>query len=568
MSANPVPVQRERKVFWRDISKLGLGVVALFFLNVLAQNYFFRLDLTEENRYSLSEATKNVLEGLEQDVEVTVYLEGELPPGFQRLQRSVEETLDDFQAYAGGRLRFRFVDPLTSVSSAQRNAFFFTLDSLGIEITRVFDEENGSRIQRTIVPGAIVRSGNQEAGVMLLKGDKGASAAQQLNQSIEGVEYELASAIRQVTASGRKQIAIMRGHGELPSVEMGSLIDALSKTYDVYELFLPQSEEIAPVDAVIIAKPQEAFSREDQYKLDQYLMRGGKALFFLDALQIDMDSLGSEGSFAFPMTTGLDDMLFRYGVRINPTLVQDIESGQYPIVVGNMGDQPQIRLLPWPFFPVANNYAPHPMVRNLDAVYLRFVSTIDTISTPKITKTPLIYTSQYSRVLSTPIVVDLNELRQAPEPARFQEGPQAVAYLLEGTFTSVFKNRILPGGVPTGNFHPESMPTQMLVVSDGDVVRNELDPQNNRPLPLGFDPFTERTFANQDFVMNALAYLVDESGLIQSRTKEVRLRSLDQVKVQAEATKWQLINLLLPLLLIGLFGVVKFYIRRRRYTRV
>ncbi|MEM9675690.1 MAG: gliding motility-associated ABC transporter substrate-binding protein GldG [Bacteroidota bacterium] len=559
-------IQRERKVFWRDISKLGVGVVALFFLNVLAQNYFFRIDLTEENRYSLSSATKGMLENLEQPVEVTVYLEGELPPEFQRLQRSVEETLDEFQAYTGGNLRYRFVDPLVAVSAEQRNNFFFTLDSMGIEITRVFDEEDGSRIQRLIVPGAVVRSGGRERGVMLLKGDKGASALQQLNQSIEGVEYELSSAIQGVTAARRKQVAIMRGHGELPSAEMGSLIDALSQTYDVYELFLPQSEEIAPVDALIIAKPLQPFSREDQYKLDQYIMRGGKALFFIDALGVDMDSLGSDGAFAFPLDVGLDDMLFRYGVRINPALVQDIESGKYPIVVGNMGDQPQIRLLPWPFFPLVNNYAPHPMVRNLDAVYLRFVNSLDTIAAAGVTKTPLAFTSQYSRVLSTPIVVDLDELRQAPQPERYQAGPQAIAYLLEGTFTSVFRNRILPTGLNTKDFRDESVPTKLLVVSDGDLVRNELDPQNNRPLPLGFDPFTERTFANQDFVLNALAYLVDENGLIRARSKEVRLRPLDQIKVKAQATRWQLINLLLPLIFIGLFGLVKFYIRRRRYT--
>jgi len=560
-------IHRERKVFWRDISKLGIGVVVLFFLNVLAQNYFFRIDLTEENRYSLTDATKGMLQNLEQPVEVTVYLEGELPPEFQRLQRSVEEALDDFQAYAGGNLRYRFVDPLTAVSAEQRNNFFFTLDSLGIEITRVFDEEDGSRIQRLIVPGAVVRSGGRERGVMLLKGDKGASALQQLNQSIEGVEYELASAIQGATAARRKQVAIVRGHGELPSAEMGSLINALSQTYDVYELFLPQSEEIAPVDALIIAKPQQPFSREDQYKLDQYIMRGGKALFFLDALGVDMDSLGSDGAFAFPLDIGLDDMLFRYGVRINPTLIQDIESGQYPIVVGNMGDQPQIRLLPWPFFPLVNNYAPHPMVRNLDAIYLRFVNSMDTIAAAGVTKTPLAFTSQYSRVLSTPIVVDLDELRQAPQPELYQAGPQAIAYLLEGTFTSVFRNRILPTGFSAESFRSESIPTKLLVVSDGDLVRNELDPQNNRPLPLGFDPFTERTFANQDFVLNALAYLVDENGLIRARSKEVRLRPLDQVKVNAQATRWQLINLLLPLVFIGLFGLVKFYIRRRRYTR-
>jgi gliding-associated putative ABC transporter substrate-binding component GldG len=232
-----------------------------------------------------------------------------------------------------------------------------------------------------------------------------------------------------------------------------------------------------------------------------------------------------------------------------------------------MGDQPQIRLLPWPFFPLVNNYAPHPMVRNLDAIYLRFVNSMDTIAAAGVTKTPLAFTSQYSRVLSTPIVVDLDELRQAPQPERYQAGPQAIAYLLEGTFTSVFRNRILPTGFSAEDFRDESIPTKLLVVSDGDLVRNELDPQNNRPLPLGFDPFTERTFANQDFVLNALAYLVDENGLIRARSKEVRLRPLDQVKVNAQATRWQLINLLLPLVFIGLFGLVKFYIRRKRYTR-
>lgn len=560
-------IQRERKVFWRDISRLGIGVVALFFLNVLTQSYFFRLDLTEEKRYSLSDPTKNLLQSLEQSVEVTVYLEGKLPPDFQRLQRSIEETLDNFQSYAGSKLRYRFVDPLTAVSAEQRNDFFFRLDSMGIEITRVFDEEEGNRIQRLIVPGAVIRSGGRETAAMLLKGDKGASAQQQLNQSIEGVEYELASAIQRVTTARRKQVAIMRGHGELPSVEMGSLIDALSQTYDVYELFLPQSEEIAPVDAVIVAKPQQAFSREDQYKLDQYIMRGGNVLFFLDALQIDMDSLGSNGAFAFPIDTGLDDLLFRYGLRVNPTLIQSVESGQYPIVVGNLGDQPQVRLLPWPFFPIANNYASHPIVRNLDAVYFRFVNSIDTIAAPGVTKTPLVFTSQYSRVLSTPIVVDLNELRQAPEPERYQADSQATAYLLEGKFTSVFRNRILPSELNTQDFRDESVPTKILVVSDGDMVRNELDPQNNRPLPLGFDPFTERTFANQDFVLNALAYMIDDSGLIQSRANEVRLRPLDSVKVKDEAVRWQIINLVLPLVLIGLFGLVKFYLRRKRYAR-
>ncbi len=552
----------------RDLSRLALGIVALFFLNLLAQRFFFRIDLTEEQRYSISAATKALLRNLNQDVEVTVYLEGDgLPPDFRRLQRSVRETLDEFQVYADGQLRYRFVNPLTATSAEQRQAFIQELAQAGIQPNRVFAEEDGRRIQKIVLPGAIVFADSAQTAAMLLNGDQAAGSQETLNQSIENVEYELASAIRRVVATERKRVAFVKGHDELPPLDVAGLTQAVSQTYDLYELNVPDKDVIPPYAALIVAQPQEAFSKQDQYKLDQYIMRGGKVLFFIDPLRIDMDSVGQDGSFAFPLDLGLEDILFRYGVRINPTLVQDIKSGVYPIVVGEVGGEPQIVPLPWPFFPTVNRYGAHPIVRNLDAMYLRFVSSIDTVQAAGVTKTPLVYTSQYSRVLQTPIVVDLNELREEPRPERFRSGPQAVAYLLEGSFTSVFKNRILPDSVDKASFLERSVPTKLIVCSDGDLVRNEVNRQNDQPYPLGFDPITERTFANEDFVMNALAYLTDEDGLISARTKDIQVRPLDKVKVEREATMWQAINLVVPILLIVAFGVIKYYLRRRKYAR-
>ncbi|MGB3850996.1 MAG: gliding motility-associated ABC transporter substrate-binding protein GldG, partial [Tunicatimonas sp.] len=552
----------------RDLSKLALGIVALVFLNLLAQQFFFRIDLTEEQRYSISAATKALLRNLDQDVAVTVYLEGDgLPPDFRRLQRSVRETLDEFQVYADGRLTYRFVNPLTATSAEQREEFIAKLARAGIQPNRVFAEEDGRRIQKRVLPGAIVAADSNQTAAMLLNGDRAAGAREALNQSIENVEYELASAIRRVVARERQRIAFVKGHDELPPLDVAGLTQAVSQTYDLYELDLPSKDVIPPYAALIVAQPQEAFSKQDQYKLDQYIIRGGRVLFFIDPLRVDMDSIGQNGSFAFPLDLGLEDMLFRYGVRINPTLVQDIKSGVYPIVVGEVGGQPQIVPLPWPFFPTVNRYGKHPIVRNLDATYLRFVSSIDTVRTTGVTKTPLVFTSQYSRVLQTPIVVDLNELREEPNPAQYRSGPQAVAYLLEGSFTSVFKNRVLPDGVDKASFQERSAPTKLIVCSDGDLVRNEVNRQNNQPYPLGFDPITERTFANEDFVMNALAYLTDEDGLISARTKDIRVRPLDKVKVAQEATTWQLVNLVVPILLIVAFGVGKHYLRKRKYAR-
>ena len=557
---------KEQKVFWKDMSVFGLSMLGLILFNVFAQQYFFRLDLTEEKRYTISDATEEMLESLEDEVEVIVYLEGDINAGFRRLQKSVEETLDEFEVYAGSELNYRFVNPLDAVDQNQRQEFFVRLAGMGIEPTRVYDEEDGQRMQKLIVPGAVVRYQGQEAGVMLLNGDRAAGAQEVLNQSIENVEYELANAIRKLVATERKTVALLQGHGELEGIEIASLKEAIGEYYGVTEVNLTEVSSIPEVEVVMVNKPKEQFSKEDQYKLDQYIMRGGKVMFFIDPLYIEMDSIGDNGSIAFPYDLNLDDMLFRYGVRINKTLVQDIKSGVYPFVVGDMGGQPQIVSLQWPFFPIVNRYGNHPTVKNMDAMYLQFVSEIDTVLADGVKKTPLVFTSEYSRVLQTPIVVDLLELREAPKPERFTDGPQAVAYLLEGTFTSAFKNRILPDIAQSVSFQEQSKPTKLVVVADGEVVRNEVDRESGEPLPLSYDPITERNFANEDFIINTLSYLTDEDGLINAKAKEIQIRPLNQVKVDRQATTWQLINLVSPIVLILLFGFTKAYLRKRKYA--
>ena len=287
---------------------------------------------------------------------------------------------------------------------------------------------------------------------------------------------------------------------------------------------------------------------------------------FLDALHVNMDSASGDGTYALPYELNLTDMLFKYGVRINQNYIQDMFCGNYPVVTGNMGDQPQVRMLPWPFFPVINTFGDHPIVKNMDALTSKFVSNIDTVKAIGIKKTPLLSTSQYSRVLSYPVKVGFNDLRNDLSPDNYAAGNQNIAYLLEGSFTSVYKNRILPGLSNEIDFVEKGPEGGIMVCSDGDLIRNEFNLQNGDPLELGADPFTGTQYANKDFVLNALEYLLNDKGIITAKGKEIRIRPLDKIKIGEEKLKWQLINILVPLLLILLYGIIRFYMRKRKYA--
>jgi ABC-2 type transport system permease protein len=548
-----------------DWLTLANGFVILVLFNLLSSFIFFRVDLTEEKRYSIKMPTREILQKLEDDVYVDVYLAGELNPSFQRFQKSIRETLEEFSIYSNRKVQYNFIDPTTALSEKAQTEYMAELASKGIQPTRVFDKKEGQRIEKLIFPGAVISYGGAERGVMLLKGNKAGTPDEEINQSIEGIEFELANAIYKLSNESPKRIGLVKGHGELSGAEVAAFRNAILEVYDVDDVDLVRGD-LSSFDALVIAKPTQKFSELEKYHLDQYIMKHGNVLFLLDKLEASMDSASREDYFALPYNLNLDDQLFKYGVRLNLDLVQDRFSGGTPIVTGQSGSKPQVQMMEWPFFPRINRYADHPITANLDAVTLRFASSIDTVKAIGVRKTPLMFTSQYSRTVTAPVKVNITSLRKDLKPDQLNKQFIPVSYLLEGKFTSLFKNRFLPEGEGQSAFKDASQPAKIIVVSDGDIAKNAFNQRTGQPQPLGFDPSTGYTFANEDLLMNMLAYLTDENGLIKARNKEVKLRPLDRERIVNEKTTWQVINLVMPLVLLVTYGFVRNWMRKRRYA--
>lgn len=548
-----------------DILKLIIGFIFIIWVNILSSAFFERFDLTEEKRYTIKSATKDMLAGLEDRVYVEVYLEGELNASFERFQRSIRETLEEFRIYSNNKVQFTFIDPAAALTENARGEFMQDIMSKGIQPTRVIDEKDGSSETKLIFPGAMVSYGGAEQGVMLLAGNQAATAEEKINQSIEGVEYAIASAIYDLTSIERKSIGIVRGHDELTDIQIAGLTTELKSSYKLQEINL--SNKVVAMDALIIAQPKVAFTEQEKYNLDQYVMSGGKVLLFMDKLQANMDSASSEANYSFPYTLNLDDQLFKYGVRVNNDLIQDNSAARYPINVGTSEDQSEIKLIKWWFYPIINRFGDHVITRNLDAVVSKFASTMDTIKSVGVKKTPLLFTSDYSRSMTAPVNVSIQDLKKNLTPEMLNQANLPIAYLLEGTFSSLYKNRFKPENIEEADFNEESSDkAKLLVVSDGDLIRNDINPQTGNPQPLGFDPFAQTTYANQDFILNALNYMLDENGLITARSKEIKIRPLDKVKISEERAYWQVINLVLPILALLVYGGIRLFLRKRKYT--
>ncbi|QKZ15559.1 gliding motility-associated ABC transporter substrate-binding protein GldG [Spirosoma sp. KUDC1026] len=542
-------------------------VAALVAVNILSAFVFFRLDLTEEKRYTLSEATQSLLAELPDDVHVDVYLTGDLPPGFKRLENAIRETLDEFQAVAGNRITYRAIDSALITNTEQKNKLIDRLQQVGLLPTNVFANEGGTRTEKLIFPGVVIYYKGKETGVLLLKGNKAASSEEQLNQSYEGVEFQLASAIRRLTRTeeNKRRVGLIFGHTQVPPSRFADLLASVQENYDLFLVDMSKPDPIANVDAVLVLKPDVPFSDDEIFKLDQYVVKGGRALFFVDGQRVD--SVNAEGTYAQPLNLNLDNLFFRWGIRINRDIVKDMYCAPIPLNVGNTGDKPNIQLLPWRFYPLLNNFGTsgNPIVRNLDAVLARFVSTMDTVQATGIKKTPLLLTSEYTKILKTPALISYNEARQQPDPSTYSDGHQLVSCLLEGRFQSIYANQILPGDPRANGFQAQGNASRVLICSDGDLVVNDVDYKRNTPYPLGFDRFTRTTFANKDFALNAIDYLVDPNGVIAARARQVTLRPLDKIRVNANRTGWQAVNVLGPLALLGLVGVVWQVVRKRRY---
>ncbi|MEJ8756765.1 gliding motility-associated ABC transporter substrate-binding protein GldG [Pontibacter sp. H259] len=551
----------------RDITSYVIAIVILVVLNLLVYNYFFRVDLTEDKRYSISPVTEQMLENLPEEVFVEVYLEGDFPSGFKRLQQSVRETLDEFRIYSDGKVRFIFFDPNSITDETKKAEFMQQLAQKGIQPTNLKATEEGKQVERLVFPGAVIKYKGKETAVNFLKGNLAASPDERLNQSVEGVEYELATGVRKMAFQGTKVIGYITGQGELPQQHVTDLLGSLQEYYRVALGDLDQIPSLKGLDLIIVAKPTAPYTEADKYKIDQFIMNGGKAVFFVDALNASLDSLGTGGTFAMPYNHNLDDLFFRYGARFNPTLIMDLNSGFIPMVTGYTGGKPATEMINWRFYPLLNKFSKHPITRNLDAVYTKFVGTLDTVKAAGVRKTPLIYTSRYSRIMQAPVPLTLEEARMEVNPEHYQAGEQPVGYLLEGTFTSLFRNRRAPEGAASTAVKEQGVPTKIAVFSDGDLIRNDVNPRTGQAYELGFDRFNNIKFANKELALNTIHYLLDSEGLINVRSKEIKLRPLDKVRVQEEKTLWQVVNLVAPIALLALFGITRYYLRKRKYEK-
>jgi ABC-2 type transport system permease protein len=525
-----------------------------------------------------------MLQDVDDIVYLRIYLEGDFPAGFKRLRNATGEMLDEFRAY-NKLIEYEFVNPSASDNPEERTAVYQQLIEKGLQPSDLQFSTKEGREQQIIFPGALISFKGKEAPLELLKSQLGVPPEEVLNNSVQGLEFNLATAIKNITTERKQRIAFITGHGELEDKWIVDVAQALSKYYAVEKISidgqissLTARDSISPgnirianrFDAIVIAKPNSAFPEKDKFIVDQYIMRGGNVLWLLDPVFASMDSLAeSESTMGIGMELNLEDMLFNYGVRVNTDLVMDLMALPIPLVTGQVGNQPQRELIPWYFFPVVTPLEQHPIVKNLNAIKTEFVSSIDTIQKPGIDKTILLRTSQYSRILNTPAIISLTILEKQPDERMYTGPPQPIAVLLEGSFASNFKNRVPPEIVNSEEigFIADGAPSRMIVVSDGDIIRNQLHYSQGYPLPLGYDQYTGETFGNKEFILNAMNYLTDDSGLIAIRSRELKIRLLDMAKVSNERLFWQLINILMPILLITVFGVIQFWLRKRKYAR-
>lgn len=570
----------------RDLTTLFTGVVIVILINYIGSFAFERFDLTAEKRYTISDNSKELASNLEDIVFVKVYLEGEFPAGFKRLRDETREMLNEFRAYSNGNIEYEFINPSESPDEKIREDIYKQLYKEGLRPTDLNVKEEDGSTNKIIWPGAIFSYRGKDIPVQLLKSQMGVAADVMLNNSIEALEYEVANAIRNLIIDNKPKIAIIEGHGELDKVETASLATMLAEYYIVDRIAL--NEELHSLtervmidslqafkvktkyDAIIIAKPTKPFSEKDKFVIDQFIMYGGKVVWLIDPVFASMDSLqNADVTMAIAQNLNLDDQLFTYGVRLNTNLILDMQSAPIPVVTGRVGNQPKTQLFPWFFFPLLTQANTHPIVNNLNAVKGEFVSTIDTIARPNIHKTGLLKSSIYTKVSNTPTRVSLGMLRIEPDQSQFTAGHQVAAVLLEGKFESVFKNRISAEIQNSNeiNFREVSDSNKMVVIADGDIAKNHVNVKTEQYYQLGYDRFTNQQFGNDDFMLNVVNYLCDDTGLMGVRSKKLTIRLMDKNVLKDEKFKWQLINTVLPIGLILLFGIAHYYDRKKKYTK-
>ena len=548
------------------LAALLLGILVLVGLALTVR---FRIDLTEEKRYSLHPSTLQLLEGIDRPLHVDILLTGEqLPGGMRRLQKSIEETVRTFNAYSAENITVSYFDPL-EVTDSLKEEFIYTLADYGIRPTNLFVNKATGQQEQLIFPGILVSDDTYETGALILKGERGMSAEQTLNASIENLEFEIAQAIQKLLYPQKTALAMIIGHGELAEDDGFGMVEALNGRYELFKVPMEQAkkvEDLSSFAAVFILGPDSTFSDRELFLLDQYVMGGGNLVVAAEGASLDLSQLAGDGALALPQENSLDRLLFRYGIRVNKDLIQDLNFGVIPVMGGNFGNQEQLVPLPWPYHFQAGRMFSHPITKGLDQVNFRYSSSLDTVKADGVKKTPLLFSSDRSRILPLPHLVSLTAFQEPPLESEFSLQNLPLAYLLEGEFTSLFKNRFVPeefAGITVKN----SGKGKVLVLGDASVFQSQINLSNQEPLPLGEDPMAQTTYANKQFLENILQYLTDSEGIIATRTKVLQIRPLNKVKVAEEKQMWQLINLGIPVLFLGLMGGLIGLLRVKRFSR-
>lgn len=556
-------------------TKINLTIFVFMLLTVffVSTNFLFRVDLTADKRFSLADVSKEIASDINEIIEIEFFLDGELEPGLQKLQREVFEKIAVLNVYSAKPIRLKLVDPYKFNNAQKREDFQTQLIDKGIKPISFNRKTDQGVSTKFIFPGAIIHSGEKEIAVNFLKNNPDFSYEVNFNHSVEGVEFELINAIQNLMREKKSTVAFLEGHGEFNQYEVLDFANSLAGDFEVKRITTKLIEtNSSGIDILIIAGPNQPFSEKDKFIIDQFVMRGGRVVWLIDPVLVSLDSL-SNGfkTFSFPLDLNLDDLLFKYGVRLNYELLQDVDCAQILVNTAPAGSQAQWTLHPWYYSPLLTPADNHPLSRNLNRIYTEFVSSVDTVSGNKnLVKSVILSTSPYARKVKSPSSVSLENIKNPPARELFTEAFIPVGVLVEGVFTSVFENRMIESlGIDTKDFQTVSKSTKMVVIGDAGLISNKVNYAQQPPQiqELGFDRVSKQTFGNKEFLLNTIFYLNDETGIMQLRSRTVQLRLLDKVKLREEKSFWQWLNLVVPLIVVLLFGVVYNVLRRYRYHR-
>ncbi|MBC5864366.1 gliding motility-associated ABC transporter substrate-binding protein GldG [Flavobacterium turcicum] len=553
-----------------NIKSVLLVLAIVLVVNVLSRSFFQRFDLTADQRYTLSRTSLGIIKQVDNPLSIKVYMQGDLPAEFKRLQVETKQLLEEFQAY-NSNIVFEFVDPLENEESSMDN--IKELYRKGLTPINITVDDKGKQSQAMVFPWAIAVYNNKEVNIPLLKNMMGASTTQKVIGSVQHLEYSIADGLNKITKAKQKKIAVIKGNGELQDILMAKFLLQVRESYYIGPFTLDSVakspvaslEALTKYDLAVIAKPTETFTDSEKQVLDQFIMNGGKTLWLVDQVVAEMDSLYNDAgaTLAYPRDLGLNDMFFKYGFRINPDLIKDEQGSPIKLASGEQGSATQYQEFNWKFAPQVYPTSTHPIVKNLGGIKFDFANPIDTLKND-IKKTVLLQSSPYSKKIGTPAEVNLNIVAENSVPQEYlNKGNLPIAVLLEGDFHSVYENRVLP--FDQNNFKGNGKPTKMIVISDGDLVKNQLD-KNFQPVELGFDQRSGNVYDNKDFMINCVNYLLDDTGLINIRSKDLTLPLLDKEKVYASYTQTQLITIGLPLVVLLVFGLLFTYIRKKTYS--